>query len=186
MTSAETPPTAPAAPPAPKAYRSQAGHYDRRTDASSSGVNCSSRRCLSGPGIPSVAADCGTGLCAPLLHRQVGLLLAHHPPASMGENIRRDQPVRARADHHRIRRPAVALCHVDPLPRHTRYQPVGEGDGHAYDPVWAPVDRVGHRAGAGARYPGAGCRGRSEDQRRRRRVDPGDRVQPRPPGSGRS
>jgi len=72
MTSAETPPTAPAAPPAPKAYRSQAGHYDRRTDASSSGVNCSSRRCLSGPGIPSVAADCGTGLYAPLLHRQVG------------------------------------------------------------------------------------------------------------------
>ena len=72
MTAAETPPTAPAASPASEAYRSQAGHYDRRTDAFRQWRELLVASLPLRPGDTVLDVGCGTGLCAPLLHRQVG------------------------------------------------------------------------------------------------------------------
>jgi demethylmenaquinone methyltransferase/2-methoxy-6-polyprenyl-1,4-benzoquinol methylase len=69
MTPAETPPTAS---PASEAYRSQAGHYDRRTDAFRQWRELLVASLPLRPGDTVLDVGCGTGLCAPLLHRQVG------------------------------------------------------------------------------------------------------------------
>jgi SAM-dependent methyltransferase len=72
MTTGETPPTGPTASPAPEAYRSQAGHYDRRTDAFRQWRELLVASLPLRPGDTVLDVGCGTGLCAPLLHRQVG------------------------------------------------------------------------------------------------------------------
>jgi demethylmenaquinone methyltransferase/2-methoxy-6-polyprenyl-1,4-benzoquinol methylase len=69
MTTAETPPTAS---PASEAYRGQAGHYDRRTDAFRQWRELLVASLPLRPGDTVLDVGCGTGLCAPLLHRQVG------------------------------------------------------------------------------------------------------------------
>jgi len=71
MSAAETPPAAPAA-TASSAYRSQAGHYDRRTDAFRHWRELLVASLPLRPGDTVLDVGCGTGLCAPLLHRQVG------------------------------------------------------------------------------------------------------------------
>ena len=72
MTTAGTPPAAPAASPAPEAYRSQAGHYDRRTDAFRQWRELLVASLPLRPGDTVLDVGCGTGLCAPLLHHKVG------------------------------------------------------------------------------------------------------------------
>jgi SAM-dependent methyltransferase len=72
MTTAETPPAGPAASSASEAYRSQAGHYDRRTDAFRQWRELLVASLPLRPGDTVLDVGCGTGLCAPLLHRQVG------------------------------------------------------------------------------------------------------------------
>jgi ubiquinone/menaquinone biosynthesis C-methylase UbiE len=72
MSSADTPPTPPEGLPASEAYRSQAGHYDRRTDALRQWRELLVASLPLRPGDTVLDVGCGTGLCAPLLHRKVG------------------------------------------------------------------------------------------------------------------
>jgi demethylmenaquinone methyltransferase/2-methoxy-6-polyprenyl-1,4-benzoquinol methylase len=72
MTTPETPPRPPAGSPASQAYRSQAGHYDRRTDAFRQWREQLVAALPLRPGDTVLDVGCGTGLCAPLLHRKVG------------------------------------------------------------------------------------------------------------------
>jgi ubiquinone/menaquinone biosynthesis C-methylase UbiE len=76
-----TPSTAPSAPdqssdlarPAgSEAYGSQAGRYDRRTDAFRRWRELVVERLPAGPGDTVLDVGCGTGLCLPLLQRKVG------------------------------------------------------------------------------------------------------------------
>ena len=69
MSSADTPP---AGSQAPETYRSQAGHYDRRTDAFRQWRELLVESLPARPGDTVLDVGCGTGLCAPLLHRKVG------------------------------------------------------------------------------------------------------------------
>src|SRR5690349_6968462 len=69
MTTGETPP---AASPGSEVYRSQAGHYDRRTDAFRQWRELLVASLPLRPGDTVLDVGCGTGLCAPLLYRKVG------------------------------------------------------------------------------------------------------------------
>jgi ubiquinone/menaquinone biosynthesis C-methylase UbiE len=64
-----TPSTAPSA---PDTYGSQAGRYDRRTDAFRRWRELVVERLPAGPGDTVLDVGCGTGLCLPLLQRKVG------------------------------------------------------------------------------------------------------------------
>ena len=55
-----------------EAYRSQAGRYDRRTDAFRRWRELVVQRLAAGPGDTVLDVGCGTGLCLPLLQRKVG------------------------------------------------------------------------------------------------------------------
>lgn len=56
----------------PEAYRSQAGCYDRRTDAFRRWRELVVQRLASRPGDTVLDVGCGTGLCLPLLQHRVG------------------------------------------------------------------------------------------------------------------
>ena len=55
-----------------EAYRSQAGHYDRRTEAFQPWRERLVERLPARPGDTVLDVGCGTGLCLPLLHDKVG------------------------------------------------------------------------------------------------------------------
>jgi trans-aconitate methyltransferase len=57
---------------APSAYRSQAGRYDRRTDAFRWWRELVVEQLPAQPGDTVLDVGCGTGLCLPLLQRKVG------------------------------------------------------------------------------------------------------------------
>jgi SAM-dependent methyltransferase len=65
-------PPDPARPAGSEAYRSQAGRYDRRTDAFHRWRELVGEQLPARPGDAVLDVGCGTGLCLPLLQHKVG------------------------------------------------------------------------------------------------------------------
>ncbi len=96
MSSAGTSPALPEGLPASEAYRSQAGHYDRRTDAFRQWRELLVASLPVRPRDTVLDVGCGTGLCAPLLHRKVGPTGAMSPRLARGELLSRLMQLLAR------------------------------------------------------------------------------------------